>query len=165
LPVPVQNLEDVIIEESELIYDGEFNEVDEERFFEQQAKKRQLGKLAQEIALQSERKRLAEAGHPNPNVVVPVWKEWKRGYDIFSGEIEGKARHIEVKSARKSGKQLSFFLSTHEWKISRKLPNYYFYLVLNASTSKPRVLTIKASQLREQHLKPVAFLAAFAGSF
>jgi len=140
------------------------NLVDWPNRYGHQAKKRQLGKLAQEVALQSERKRLVEEGHPNPNVVEPVWKEWKRGYDILSCDVDGKARHIEVKSARKSGRQLSFFLSAHEWKKSRKLQNYYFYLVLNASSSKPRVLTIKASQLHGQHLKAASFLAAFVGS-
>jgi hypothetical protein len=134
LPVPVHNLEEVVIQESEIIDDGQLNVVDEEKFLAQQAKNRQLGKLAQEVALRSERKRLAASGLPNPNVVKPVWKEWKRGYDILSREVDGKARHIEVKSTRKSGKRLSFFLSAHEWKMSRKLLNYYFYLVLNASS-------------------------------
>jgi hypothetical protein len=165
LPVPVRNVDEVVIKESEIIEEGEFDVVDEEKFFAQQAKQRQLGKLAQEVALQSERKRLAGLGHPDPKGVKPVWKEWKRGYDILSREVDGKARHIEVKSVRKSGKKLSFFLTAHEWKASRKLPNYHFYLVSNAGSSKPRVLTLRASQLRKQHLRPANYLAAFAGEF
>ncbi len=164
LPVPVKSLKEVVIQESEIIDDGQFNIVDEEKFLVQQAKNRQLGKLAQEVALRSERKRLAAAGLPNPNVVKPVWKEWKRGYDILSCEVSGKPRHIEVKAARKSGRRLSFFLTRHEWRISQMLPNYYFYLVLNASGSNPKVLTLKGSHVRERQLKPISYFAAFAGS-
>ena len=147
LPVPVRDLDEVVIKESEIIEDGEFNVVDEEKFQALQAKQRKLGKLAQEVALQSERKRLAKLGFPNPDFVAPVWKEWKRGYDILSCEMDGKRRHIEVKSARKSGPKLSFFVTAHEWRTSRKLPNYYFYLVTNAGDAKPTVFTIEASQL------------------
>jgi hypothetical protein len=165
LPQAIGSVDEVVIQESEIIEDGPFDSVDEEKFLEQQKKQRQLGKLAQEVALQSERKRLAKLGYLNPNAVEPVWKEWTRGYDILSREVDGRARHIEVKSARKSRKRLSFFVTAHEWKVSRKLPNYYFYLVTDAGSSKPTVLTIKAQQLREQHLRPASYFAAFAASF
>ncbi len=162
MPLPIRNIDNIVVKDSELVVDGEFNEVDDEKFFQQQARNRQLGHLAQEVALKSERRRLAEAGHPNPNVAKPVWKEWKRGYDILSCEVNGVARHIEVKSARKSGKQLSFFLSTYERRMSQKLPNYYFYLVTKAGGSNPQVLTVKASQLKEKHLRPASLCAAFS---
>ncbi len=165
LPEPVQNLEQVVIRESEIIEEGQFDVVDEEKFQAQQARNRHLGKLAQEVALQSERLRLAKVGQADPKLVTPVWNELKRGYDILSREVDGRPRHIEVKAVRKSGKRLSFFVSAYEWRMSRERPNYYFYLVANADGSKPTVLTIKASQLKEKHLRPANYLAAFAGSF
>ena len=162
MPVPLRNLENIVVKDSELVVDGEFNEVDDEKFLRQQARNRQLGHLAEEIALESERMRLAEDGHPNANVARVVSKEWKRGYDILSCEVNGAARHIEVKSVQKSGKQLSFFLTTYERRMSQELPNYYFYLVTNAGSSNPQILTIKASQLQEKHIRPASLRAAFS---
>jgi hypothetical protein len=163
LPVAVKTLDAVAtIHELDITDEIHFNAVDEEEFLKKQARNRQLGKLAPEIALQSERKRLTKIGHPNPEVVKPVWDELKRGYDILSYELKGDTRPIEVKAARKSGKRISFFLTAYEWRRSRRVRNYHFYLVLNARTSKPAVLMIKASQMRQQYLIPANFLSTFA---
>jgi hypothetical protein len=81
LPVAIKTLDAVAtIDELDITDEIHFNAVDEEEFLKKQARNRQLGKLAQEIALQSERKRLTKIGHPE--VVKPVWDELKRGYDI-----------------------------------------------------------------------------------
>jgi hypothetical protein len=164
MPVMVNSLKGVVTQESGIHEHGEFTTVDEETFFDKQARNNQLGKLAQDIALQSERKRLAKLGSLGAKTVKPVWDQPARGFDILSHESNGTERLIEVKAARRSGGRLSFCLTDYEWRVSQKRPNYYFYLVLNASTIRPTVLMIKASRLRQQYLKPTNYLASFGAS-
>jgi hypothetical protein len=50
--------------------------MDEKQFAQRDAERRRLGQLAQDIAIQSELKRLREAGYHNPEQTVrPVWDE------------------------------------------------------------------------------------------
>lgn len=143
--------------------DTEFDVVDEEQFAQRDAERRRLGRLAQDIALRSERRRLHEAGHPNAeDAVQAVWDQPGRGYDIKSCELDGTPRHIEVKAARQSGARLSFFLTQNEWKQSRSLPNYRFYLVLNAQSSNPAVLVIDSAEVLPECLTAVNYLASLS---
>lgn len=78
--------------------DEEFDVLDENYFAQRDIERRRLGRLAQDIALKSERRRLREAGHPNPeDAVQAVWDQPGRGYDILSCELDGTSRHIEVR--------------------------------------------------------------------
>jgi hypothetical protein len=165
MPVPVNSLKGVVIPESEIHEDGEFTTVNEEEFLKRHARNLQLGKLAQDIALQSEQKRLAELGILNAKAVKPVWDQPKRGFDILSRESNGSERLIEVKAARGSGGRLSFCLTDYEWRVSQERPNYYFYLVLNVSTVRPTVYMIEASRLRPQYLKSTNYVAGFRATF
>ncbi len=141
--------------------DTDFDKVDENQFAQRDAERRRLGRLAQDIAIQSEYKRLRSAGHPNPEqVVCPVWDEPSRGYDILSCEIDGTPRHIEVKAARQSGSNLSFFLTQNEWGKSRTKPNYCFYLVLEAGSKRPEVLIIESGEVSSDCLTSLNYLAS-----
>ena len=167
IPIPelISSLKGVVIPDSEIDEDGEFPTVEDEDFLNKHARNLQLGKLAQDIALQSERKRLAKLGVLNAKAVTPVWDQPKRGFDILSREYNGAERLIEVKAARRSGERLSFCLTDYEWRVSQKRRNYYFYLVLNASTVRPTVLMIEASRLRQQYLKSTNYVASFGATF
>jgi hypothetical protein len=139
----------------------DFDTMDEKQFAQRDAERRRLGNLAQDIAIQSERKRLREAGHPSPEEAVrAVWDEPARGYDILSCELDGTPRYIEVKAARQSGQKLSFFLTQNEWKQSRSKTNYCFYLVLKAESRRPAVLVIKSGEVSHECLAPVNYLAS-----
>lgn len=141
--------------------ENDFDKMDEKQFAERDAARRRLGKLAQDIARQSEQKRLPEAGHPNPEEAVrAVWDEPVRGYDILSRELDGTPRYIEVKAARQSGQKLSFFLSQNEWEQSRSKANYYFYLVLKTESRRPVVLVIESGDVSAECLAPVNYLAS-----
>lgn len=132
---------------------------------EQDAARRRLGRLAQDIALESERARLREAGQPTPEESVQrVWDEPARGYDILSCEIDGTPRHIEVKAARRSAAGSSFFVTNNELEHSRVLPNYYFYLVPNAESKRPTVLALESQKLSRDWLFPVNYMASVRGS-
>jgi len=123
--------------------------------------KRLLGERAQQIALESEWRRLREAGHPNPErVAKAVWEEVNRGYDIESTELDGTPRFIEVKAARKDGEQLSFYVSPNEWKASQNLPNYHFYLVLDVNSQAPSVRTLEGHALTPECLTPASYIAS-----
>ena len=164
-PVMLNSLKVAGIPESRIHQDGEFPIVDEEQFLKRHARNNRLGKLAQDIALQSERERLAELGVLNAEAVKSVWDQPSRGFDILSCEANGKKRLIEVKAARRLGGRLSFYLTDYEWRVSQKRDNYYFYLVLNANSLRPTVLMIPAWRLRQQYLKPTNFVASFVATF
>ena len=167
IPMPelVSSLKGVVIPDSEIHEDGEFTTVDEEEFFNKHTRNLQLGKLAQDIALQSERKRVSKLGVLNAKAIKPVWDQPSRGFDILSREHNGTDRLIEVKAARLSGGRLSFYLTDYEWRVSQQRPNYYFYLVLNASSVRPTVLMIEATRLRQQYLRPTNYVASFGATF
>jgi hypothetical protein len=161
LPRVVTNIQPVTAQITDQEGEGGHAVVTDEQFAERDEQRRRLGKLAQDVALQSERRRLRKSGHSNPSKAVrPVWDEPSRHYDILSCELDGSPRHIEVKSARKTGEKLSFFLSRYEWKESRTKPNYWFYLVLDSESSHPDVLMIAANDLSLDCLAPVNYLAS-----
>jgi hypothetical protein len=165
MPVEVHSLKGAVNSESEIYEGGEFTTIDKEEFFNKHARNHQLGMLAQDIALRSERKRLAKLGLLKANAVKDVSDQPKRGFDILPRESNGNERLIEVKAARRSGGRLSFCLTDYEWRVSQKRRNYYFYLVLYASTVRPKVLMIHASRLRQQYLKPTNYVASFGATF
>ena len=113
--------------------------------------------------MKSEMDRLGKAGHADPSsVVLPVWDEPARGYDILSAEMNGDPRHVEVKAARrKSDGTLSFILSLNEFEKSRSLDNYWFYLVIGADSESPDILAVPGQEVLEQYLKPTTFEASF----
>ena len=138
--------------------------VTDEDFAETEAEKRRCGRLAEDIALQSEQRRLRELGVKNPEQAVEsVANQPALGYDLVSREANDKARYIEVKSARRSGSRLSFFLSDNEWRKSQNLTNYYFYLVLGVDTYQPEVLMIAGADIPNACLTPVNYLATLLG--
>jgi hypothetical protein len=67
LPEALSGIQSIPPEIPPSIDDEEFAVVDEEQFLKRDAERRRLGKLAQDIALRSERLRLLDAGHPNPD--------------------------------------------------------------------------------------------------
>lgn len=161
LPEVLTGLLSITSERSLTREDTEFDIVDEEKFMRRDAERRRLGRLAQDIALRSEHRRLSKAGHPSPETAIqPVWDQPGRGYDIKSCELDGTPRFIEVKAARQSGERLLFFLTHNEWKQSRSLPNYRFYLVLNAQSNKPVVKVIDSAEVPAECLFPVNYLAS-----
>jgi hypothetical protein len=161
LPKAVTNVKPFVSTPMLSADEGEYAVMDEEEFIRRDMQRRRLGRLAQYIALQSEQRRLREAGHPNPEKAAkPVWKEPKRGYDILSCETDGTPRHIEVKAIRAAGRKLSFFLTQNEWKKSRALANYLFYLVLGTESSRPDVRIVKSGDVSSACLTPTIYLAS-----
>jgi hypothetical protein len=121
----------------------------------------QLGRLAENIAIQSEQLRLLRAGRTAlANAIRSVSNQPALGYDIQSFELDGTDRHIEVKAARYSKGRFDFFVTKNEVAKSRKLPNYHFYLVVNAKSQKPAVFDIEADEVHADCLSPINYSAA-----
>lgn len=96
--------------------------------------------------------------------VRPVWDEPAHGYDILSYEVDGTPHYIEVKAAGRSGEKLSFFLTQNEWKRSRALANYFFYLVLDADSSEPTPLAIESTRVTADCLVPRNYFVSIRAS-
>ena len=143
---------------------AEFNVFTEEDFARKEENQRRLGRLAQDIALASEERRLREAGHLNPSeVVFPVWDEPGRGYDILSAELDNSPRHIEVKAARRATDgTLKFIVSSNEIEKSRSLANYWFYLIVGTDSESPEILLVSGQDVLEEYLTARTFEASFS---
>lgn len=160
LPKVMTGMQAEPVQEGEPTAKAKFGKVDEAHFVQRDAARRRLGKLAQDIAIRSEQKRLHEAGYPSAEEAVrAVWDEPGLGYDILSCELDGTPRYIEVKAARQSGQKLSFFLTQNEWEQSRSKSNYCFYLVLKVESGRPDVLVIRSGEVSPDCLVPVNYLA------
>lgn len=136
----------------------EAGQVDDE-YYDQRAKEnRRRGALAEEYALRSEQERLKAANRPDlAENIRSVSDKPSLGYDINSWETTGEPRYIEVKAARRSGKQCSFFLSENEWRHSRRLQNYYFYLVFDIDEEQPDIRYLKAEQVTSDSRRPINY--------
>ena len=121
--------------------------------------RRRIGKIAQEVALESERARLRELGHPNPLVAEDVSDKPSLGYDILSSELDGTPRYIEVKAATLSGAVVSFVISKNEVRVSRGRPNYHLYLVFRADSGAPEVRDASPQEVTDAALTPINYQA------
>lgn len=115
-------------------------------FAKKDDERRRIGRIAQEVALESERARLRDLGHPNPLVAQDVSDKPSLGYDILSSELDGTPRYIEVKAATQSGAVISFIISRNEVKVSRSLRNYHLYLVF--TLIQERLMSVTPSRWR-----------------
>ena len=141
----------------------EASEMTEADFDQQAQERRRLGRLAEDIALRAEQGRLRLAGRADLAASVKnVANKPSLGFDIQSYETNGEPRQIEVKAARNSANQLSFFLSNNEWCKSRQLQNYYFYVVFGANGSTPDVRTLLADQITDESRTPLTYLIRLA---
>ncbi|MSS56224.1 DUF3883 domain-containing protein [Holdemanella biformis] len=62
--------------------------------------------------------------------VIIVSNDTSLGYDIVSIDTNGKEKHIEVKTTTKNSRD-QFYLSKHEFEVSKNDPNYYIYRLYN----------------------------------
>jgi hypothetical protein len=124
-----------------------------------------LGRLAEDTVLESERSRLRHAGRSDlAERVHSVSDDHRKGYDIESFDEDETLRLIEVKAARMEKGVITFFLSENEWQKSRKLANYFFYLVFDVKSSSVSISYFPASQLIPESLRPIVHAASVVAS-
>lgn len=122
------------------------------------AERAAIGRLAEEVALEEERRRLWQLRRPDlADRVTLVSDRPGLGYDIASFERNGDPRQIEVKNTGAKGE---FRLSANEWRQSRALTNYWFYLVTSCDAKRPKIVQLSASRLTREHLLPVEYVVS-----
>jgi hypothetical protein len=115
-----------------------------------------LGSYAEDVVLEAERRRLRQSGRADlADRVHSVSYEHTLGYDIESFDEDGTERQIEVKAARRSKGELSFFLTENERSKSHQLPNYFFYLVIDSKSKTEAVKYFPAGWLKPECLRPI----------
>jgi hypothetical protein len=110
-------------------------------------KQMENGHAAEIIIYENEQKLLRQIGRDDlAKDVEIVGNKIGIGYDIISFEqIEGTERiekQIEVKSVQNT-KTKRFYLTRNELEKSRKLPNYYVYLVDNSNIERPIITKLQ----------------------
>lgn len=135
-----------------------------------QEQRSQIGIIAEDYAMEWERKRLIDEGLDGlVSKIVDRRDRPGHGYDFLSHSSNVEHRFIEVKAVRKlpGGAGHRFFLSENEHMISKSrdhIEGYYFYLVFFDSASKPvDLLPISAADLyRQVEMDPVSYAVRFA---
>ena len=129
-----------------------------EKLDDAQKNQRRIGKEAEAVVIDAERKRLHAAGRSDlAGQVRDVSEEIGLGYDIESFTTEGTPRRIEVKAAASRGDDLRFFLSENERLRSLSQNGYVFNLVTDLNTPTPTIFEFDGTELPAEALYPVNY--------
>jgi hypothetical protein len=110
---------------------------------------KRIGDRGEQIVLRAERQFLKKNGKKDLAKLVDQISERDDsvGYDIKSYELDGTEKLIEVKSTlRKIGKS-NVFLSANELQVAENENNYYFYIIYEVGSKRPKIWKIKSSNL------------------
>ena len=92
-------------------------------------------------------------------------KDDSKGYDIMSFDKKGNKKYIEVKSTKNSMGDNTLYISDNELNVAKKTPNYYFYIVYEVLTKRPRICKINAKDfLNKIKLVPISYKVNFSSS-
>jgi hypothetical protein len=136
---------------------------DVEKNLNNQKKNRKTGETAEKIVLKAEQERLINLGRVELSEKVKIISEdMSLGFDILSYDEDGTERQIEVKGST-SEDLFAFHLSANELEKSKKLPNYYLYVVHGVGRTNTEVKFFHAPQfLSEQFdVLPVQYLVRY----
>lgn len=110
---------------------------------------KRIGDRGEQIVLRAERQFLEKNKKKELSILIEhiSEKDDSAGYDILSFDLNGNKKFIEVKSTlRKIGKS-DMFLSANELEVSEKVGNYYFYIVYEVGSERPKIWKVKSSDL------------------
>lgn len=157
-------IQPLILSEKSITKKKSFEHKSLARDFENQDKKRRkLGEHGESIVLKIEKEFLIKNKRSDlAKKIKQISKEdISAGYDILSYEIDGKEKHIEVKSTNSSPSEtVSFLISVNEYKKAKEIENYYIYVVFEAKSVSPKVWVIKdpiSLEDRGLSLSPTSF--------
>jgi hypothetical protein len=112
---------------------------------------KRIGDRGEQIVLRAERQFLKKNGKMDLAKLVDQVsdRDDSAGYDIKSYDLDGTEKLIEVKSTlRKIGKT-SIFISANELQVAKNKKNYYFYIIYEVGSTRPKIWRIKSSDLLE----------------
>lgn len=128
----------------------------------QSKKFKRIGNRGEQIVVMAERQILIKSG--KPDLAEKVDQISKRddsiGYDIKSYDNSGVEKYIEVKSTLKPVGFCNIFISSNELRISKRKDNYYFYIVYDVGSKKPKIWKIKGTDLLNDgniEIKPILY--------
>ncbi len=67
------------------------------------------------------------------------------GYDIKSYELDGTEKLIEVKSTLRKIGNSNIFLSANELQVAENKENYYFYIIYEVGSKRPKIWKVRSS--------------------
>lgn len=133
-------------------------------YIEQLKKQMEIGNLAEEIVLNSEREFLSVNFPELVNNIRSVANNPKLGFDIISFETDGTQKQIEVKAISTNKSNKSFFLTRNELNKSKTYPNYYLYCVTELNSEEPKILRIKHPDFENKNefiIEPLTYKITF----
>ena len=125
--------------------------------------KQKSGALAEEAVLRYERDKLNNSGHPElAELVTQISNDNSAaGYDVKSYDINDDGSfveiHIEVKSAKLTGKYVEFFISENELNKFRNDPNHKIYCLIKFGRNYKLHEVNKSDFFRNNYLSPMAY--------
>jgi len=69
------------------------------------------------------------------------------GYDILSFDLDGTRKLIEVKSTLRKVGRSNVYLSANELHVGAREENYYFYIVYEVGSKRPKIWKVSSSDL------------------
>jgi hypothetical protein len=110
---------------------------------------KRIGDRGEQIVLRAERQFLKKNGKKNLADLVDQISERDDsvGYDIKSYELDGTEKLIEVKSTLRKIVKSNIFLSANELQVAENEENYYFYIIYEVGTKRPKIWKVKGSDL------------------
>jgi hypothetical protein len=126
-----------------------------------QAENRRLGAVGEQLVFDYERARLVNAGQADL-VAAVRWVAREDGdglgYDVLSFEVDGRPKHVEVKTTR-LGAETPFYLTSAELAFAVGHPHtFVVYRVYNVDT-QPRFFIITGDLTANLRLEPVTYRA------
>jgi len=110
---------------------------------------KRIGDRGEQIALRAERQFLKKNGRKDLARLVDQISERDDsvGYDIKSYEADGTEKLIEVKSTLRKVGNSNIFLSANELQVAENEENYYFYIIYEVGSKRPKIWKVKSSDL------------------
>jgi len=107
-----------------------------------------IGERGEQVVLMMERKFLRDNNRDDLSRKVEQVSNYDDylGYDILSFDLNGRKKHIEVKSTLRSIGSCDVYLSSNELEVSKQKNNYYFYIVFNVGEKEPKIWSIKSNE-------------------
>lgn len=110
---------------------------------------KRIGDRGEQIVLRAEKQFLEKNGKFELAEKVDhiAERDDKAGFDVLSYELDGTEKLIEVKATLRKVGASKIFLSANELKISEESENYYFYIIYETGSKRPKIWRIKAKKL------------------
>ena len=123
---------------------------------------KRIGDRGEQIVLRAEKQFLEKNGKHNlaKKIDYIAEKDDTVGFDILSFDKNGNERQIELKATLSKIGNSHIFLSENELKVAQENDKYFFYIVYEAGSKKPKIWRIKAAELlndRNIIKKPVLY--------